>query len=500
MQQRLPHAALPPQMLAVQVVRREVVAPDAVTLFVALPGKSGAPAPYLPGQFITLAIPTPTETLYRSYSLCGDGSPHQPWEITIKRVHKGRISNYLIDHVPVGSTLYISMPRGAFTLPQPIRRDAPLVFIAAGSGITPIRGMIRHLAMLPADRRPPVYLHYASSTPEDIIYRQEWKAIDPKFTWLKQWHYVGSLNQRFAPQAALAQVGAAAKRAHWYVCGPDSMRNEVRTTLAQAGVPEAQVHLEAFATQRSPNSARFNLPSQAAGKRAVQVTIQETGAVLAIRPNETVLEGLERHGYHPDFSCRAGSCGTCALRLLAGRVDATGEKVLPAAQRQSGYILSCIAHPLTDLTLLSGGRAPRGAARPQVITPTQRGAARGALRVALSGAVTILLFGMWQLTSHRPTTWGTKPPSASVPTSGNGGSGGSGGGAPTATSTPANTPTPVFGGYPVPDPVPGGGNGGGGNPTATPAPAATATPFPTPTDTPVPYQPPPQPTAISGGS
>ena len=48
----------PAQMMPVQVLRREVIAPDTVTLYLVLPDTEQAPAPYLPGQFVTLALPT----------------------------------------------------------------------------------------------------------------------------------------------------------------------------------------------------------------------------------------------------------------------------------------------------------------------------------------------------------------------------------------------------------------------------------------------------------
>src|SRR6478736_2249400 len=96
--QALPLAA-PTNMLPVQVVERNVIAPDVVSVQIVLPGASQAPAPYLPGQFVTLALPTPNETLYRSYSLCGDGDPSRPWELTIKRMKMGAVSTYFYQSV-----------------------------------------------------------------------------------------------------------------------------------------------------------------------------------------------------------------------------------------------------------------------------------------------------------------------------------------------------------------------------------------------------------------
>lgn len=110
----------PANMLPVQVIHRELVAPDVVSVFIVLPGTRQAPAPYLPGQFVTLALPTPRDTLYRSYSLCGDGDMARPWELTIKRMEMGAVSTYFYDSVQRGTLLYASLPRGTFT-----QRHAP---------------------------------------------------------------------------------------------------------------------------------------------------------------------------------------------------------------------------------------------------------------------------------------------------------------------------------------------------------------------------------------
>src|SRR5215831_16996635 len=94
-----------PRFVPVQVIGRAQAANDAVTFWLAAPGTTRSPMPYLPGQYITLAFtPSPQAgqhlpTLYRSYSLCGDGVPQQPWEIAVKRQRAGLVSTFLYDHI-----------------------------------------------------------------------------------------------------------------------------------------------------------------------------------------------------------------------------------------------------------------------------------------------------------------------------------------------------------------------------------------------------------------
>lgn len=463
----------PTHMLPVQIVARDVIAPDVVSVLIVLPGTRQAPAPYLPGQFVTLALPTRHETLYRSYSLCGDGDVSRPWELTIKRMDGGAVSNYFYDSVRSGTLLYSSLPRGTFTLPPGIQPEMVLVMAAVGSGITPIMGMLRAISRMAPARRPLVQLHYASRSWDDVIFGDELDAMDREETWLRQWHYLSSERSRMTADAILRRAGNMASRSHWYMCGPEALKRDLHARLSRVGVPSEQVHSEIFATKPGP---AYRVDGRAASGVGGQMTIEETGAVLDVRPNETLLNALERHGYRPDFSCRAGACGACRLQMLAGQVDPVGE-ALSDAERDEGYVLSCIARPIGDVTIASGGRPPAGVSRrpgaaSKAATAT-RGATRTLVRASALAGVGAIVLGSWNLTNHRPPSWGTAsaaPQPTVTPT--------------TATSSPSPAPTAAH--------TPTGGTGA--KPTATPQQvqakptptAVTIAPTPTPTPKPAP--------------
>ena len=129
MEQRAPRDV---RMRLVEVVGRDVIAADAVTLYLAAPGTRQAPASYVPGQHTTLALPVGGNILYRTYSLCSDGQTSRPWEIAVKRQHGGAVSTFLCEQAQIGTIVRASKPEGAFTLSRPLRPDMPLVFVAAG--------------------------------------------------------------------------------------------------------------------------------------------------------------------------------------------------------------------------------------------------------------------------------------------------------------------------------------------------------------------------------
>lgn len=485
MTRALPLAA-PTNMLPVQVIAREVIAPDVVSVRIVLPGTNQAPAPYLSGQFVTLALPTPRETLYRSYSLCGDGDPSRPWELTIKRMQLGAVSNYFYQSVQQGTLLYASLPRGTFTLPGRISPEMAFVFVGTGSGITPLMGMLRAIRRLPSQERPLVQLHYASRTPDDIIYRDELDEMDPDRIWLRQLHYVSSEGYRMTVDDILDYAGSTAIRAHWYMCGADRLKNELQTELEAMGVPARQIHSEVFGSAHGP---AYRVGQSSASTEPTDLFIADTGDALNVEPGETLLAALERNGYRPEFSCRAGICGSCKLRILEGEVDQQGE-ILSPAEKANGFVLSCIAHPQGQVTLASGGRAPAGVVRRKVAGVSggrSRTSVTGVRAVALVG-MSALLVGSWTLTNHQPDSWAaaagainplpTAPASVSpgaVSTTTSGATPASGKSTPTAgAAAPTATTRPS-----------GGGSGGSPAPTATPKP----TPKPTPTCTSTPSKP-----------
>jgi ferredoxin-NADP reductase len=416
----------------VEVVGRLVAARDVVTLWLAQPGTTRAPAPYLPGQFITLALPTNQgTTISRSYSLCGDGSPERPWEITVKRQHAGMVSSYLFDRVGLGTRVQARGPFGSFTLPRDLRAGMPLVFVSLGSGIAPIYGMLRALAHLAPLQRPRVQLHYAYHSPADAIYGRELAALDPQRSWLVQWHYVSTSGARISPEQVFALVGAGAAAAHWYVCGPAGFKRALEAVLVRRGVPAPQIHAEVFASPRGPAAGTSAAaPTQQSTQHAAvprgagaRVRLADRNVALEARPGETLLETLERHGYHPAYDCRVGACGTCRLRLLAGQVSDAGEALRPG-ERAAGAVLSCVAIPRGDVTLASANatRSVAGAVGAASAQRVARRSGRRAIRWGLAAASLSVFVGAWTLTqsasaSQAATTPGSVPAPTATPCS-----------------------------------------------------------------------------------
>ena len=125
---------------------------------------------FQPGQYLTLRATIDNVPVSRAYSICAPPSSQQLM-VAIKRVENGVFSNFVCDHVQCGMTLDVMAPQGSFGLPAIETTDTNYLFIAAGSGITPIMSML--IAALEADSNATATLLYGNQRSSSIMFRQQ---------------------------------------------------------------------------------------------------------------------------------------------------------------------------------------------------------------------------------------------------------------------------------------------------------------------------------------
>jgi ferredoxin len=146
------------------------------------------------------------------------------------------------------------------------------------------------------------------------------------------------------------------------ICGPTEMTDPTLQMLRNLGVPDKAIQVEAF---KSPSRAASTsgaapkehakataTPAPAAGDGgAATVTFARSGKSAAVSGRQTVLEAAEALGVRINYECRAGICGQCKTRLLAGRVHMEAEDALNALDRANNLILSCQARCIDQVVV-----------------------------------------------------------------------------------------------------------------------------------------------------
>ncbi len=204
---------------------------------------------FVAGQFVSMTRVRDGDEHTRAYSLASAPRADAGFDLCLNRVPGGLFSNYLCDLAP-GAIVDFSGPHGFFILRQPIERD--LVFIATGTGIAPIRGMLEALFAPGAALDREAWLLFGVRYRETILYREEFERLaarEPRF------HFVPTLSraasdwtgERGHVQEQLRARFAGRRDFDAYVCGLKAMVDDVRKILKEGfGLDRRQIHYEKY--------------------------------------------------------------------------------------------------------------------------------------------------------------------------------------------------------------------------------------------------------------
>lgn len=312
---------------------------------------SGKKIEYKAGQFFTLLVNLNGKEVRRSYSISSAPGVDEDIFFTIKRIENGELSRYLFDHLKVGDIITSLPPTGRFTIDEPESKSA--VFISAGSGITPVFSLIKHILYHFADTD--ILLIYQSHDEEEAIFRKELLLLHQKFEkrfLLKEVfshpldHKKPSqrLNNNLLEKILLQNPLQASVR--FYLCGPEAFMRMALFTLKVMGYSQDMIRRENFfATAPPPPFMTDTAPHK--------VTINYHNKIyhFEVAYPHNILEVALKHHIHLPYSCRGGRCSTCTSRCTSGRVKMTINDVLTPKDLQNGLILTCVSYPETDVEL-----------------------------------------------------------------------------------------------------------------------------------------------------
>ncbi|MFC8125606.1 ferredoxin reductase [Streptomyces sp. NPDC057302] len=315
----------------VTAVRPET--PDATTLTLR-PGRgwSGHRA----GQYLPIGVEMDGVRHWRTYSLTSaPGRADGLLTITVKAAPGGRVSPRLAHRTPPGTVLRLGPAQGDFVLPDSLA--SRILLVTAGSGITPVMGMLRALMRRRAPHPDVVLLHSAPRA-RDSIFSAELHAAQRRLSWLTYDEHHTRPHRRLTPDALERLCPDWRERESW-ACGPAALLDALEDRWERAGLRE-RLHVERF--QLAPV-----LPPDLDAAPGGRVLFTRSGAEIAADASTPLLAVGELAGVPMPYGCRRGICFGCLLPLTYGRVrdlrtgdisDRTGQLIQTCVSAAAGPV------------------------------------------------------------------------------------------------------------------------------------------------------------------
>lgn len=307
---------------------------------------------YEAGQFMTLAFHKGDKEDRRSYSFSSAPALNEPICITVKRVANGEYSRWLLNHVRKGDILVSSGISGFFQLPKEQNNIQQYVFLAAGSGITPIYSLLKTLLYTTATS---IVLIYSNHSETETIFYKELIELENKFTDRLKIEFLFSHHdknkRRFSKwllNAFIDQYNIPVKQTLYYLCGPNDYMLIAEISLITAGVALENIKKESFNTRK--HIIKPVPPDTDAHQ--VKLKINNAEYEFIVQYPDTILTAAKKLNIHLPYSCEAGNCGSCTATCISGKTWMAYNEVLTDEEIKNGKVLTCQGYPVEgDISL-----------------------------------------------------------------------------------------------------------------------------------------------------
>ena len=294
---------------------------DAVSLVIK-PGRGWRT--HIPGQYIRIGVDVDGVRQWRAYSLTSDTDRADGCiAITVKAIAGGKVSNHLVRRATVGTIVQLDYAAGEFTLPTEAPRK--VLFLTAGSGITPVMGMLRNKAEHIYD----IVVVHSAPTPDDVIFAGELRMLARQGR-IRLIEKHTDTDGMLSTAELDALVDDLAERETW-ACGPTGMLDALEQHWDAHGMPE-RLHTERFR------------PTVVTAGEGGTVTFTKSATVLETPGDQTLLDAGEAAGVLMPSGCRMGICFGCVAPLRQGAVrDLRNGDITTAAPGDGVLIQTCVS-------------------------------------------------------------------------------------------------------------------------------------------------------------
>lgn len=292
---------------------------------------------YEPGQYLGIGLLMDGRWRWRSYSLTsspvtsGSHRSARTVTITVKAMPEGFLSSHLVDGVRPGTIVRLAAPQGNFVLPDP--PPPAVLFLTAGSGITPVMSMLRTLVR--RDQITDVIHLHSAPTADDVMFSAELERLAAEHPGYKLQLRATRSEGRLDLSKLDAEVPDWRERQTW-ACGPEAMLDSAEQAWSAAGI-KTRLHLERFAVSKAA-------PAGTGGT----VTFAKSGKSVTADAATSLMDAGEQSGVQMPFGCRMGICQSCVVTLSEGHV----RDLRTGLEREPGTrVQTCVSAASGDCTL-----------------------------------------------------------------------------------------------------------------------------------------------------
>jgi stearoyl-CoA 9-desaturase NADPH oxidoreductase len=309
----------------IQEIKHET--PDAATVLIKPGYRWGG---HQPGQYLRIGLDIQGVRHWRAYSLTSD--PQRPdglISITVKNVDEGKVSPYLVRRGRPGTIVSLGGVEGEFVLPDELPHK--LLFVSAGSGITPIMSMLRHLDQ--SGELGDVVLLHSARRADEVIFGDELRELATRNEHFVLHEQLTGDNGRMGPPD-LDRLCPDWKQRDTYISGPTDMLDAFADAYETAGIGDS-LHMERF-------QPKLGLGDGEEGEGGT-ISFLRSDCQAESDGSQPILVAGEEAGLDLPFGCREGICHTCVGELRSGRVrDLRNGKVYG---QEGEVIRTCISAP-----------------------------------------------------------------------------------------------------------------------------------------------------------
>ncbi|HEU5282666.1 MAG TPA: 1,2-phenylacetyl-CoA epoxidase subunit PaaE [Burkholderiales bacterium] len=344
--------------LRVAEVRPECV--DAVSLRFDVPPALAADYAFVQGQHVTLRTRLQGRELRRSYSICA-GVDDGELRVAIRKVPGGEFSAYANAQLKAGGSIDVLTPEGRFHTALHPHNAKHYVAFAAGAGITPVLSLIK--TTLRREPRSRFTLLYGNRRVATTMFQEDLEDLKDRYLdrftlynlFTREHQEVELFNGRLDAAKVKAFAGTLLPVDdidEAFVCGPNTMLDEVEAALRELGLAADHVHLERFGVPVA--GAAHHVEPGDAPQALITVILDGVRREVEFHVGDpSVLDAALRAGLDLPYSCKGGMCCTCRAKVLDGRLRMDKNYSLEQRDLDAGFVLTCQAHPLTDRVTVS---------------------------------------------------------------------------------------------------------------------------------------------------